>query len=99
MEKALTDIGQSLYSMMMVVMMMPVGFFELHVTTLLVAVLALALQFKRCVANAVLTEFFAYGILHRVVVGIRHDMHRSVIVLSVHAPHVDMMHVDDAVDL
>jgi len=64
-----------------------------------VAMLALLLQLQRDVPDAVLSQFLSHRLFDVVVVAACDDMHGGVIGLSIHAPDVDVVHVDHALDL
>ena len=84
---------------MMVVMVMPRVSTCLDVAMRLVTMLALALQLQRHVPDAVLGKLLAHRVLDRVAVAVRHHVHRGIVALSVHRPHVHVMHVKHTVDL
>ena len=84
---------------MMVVMVVSAVLAVLNVAMLLVAMLAALLQLERDVSNAVLRELLSHSVLDLVCIGIGDDMHRGVMAFAVHAPNVDMVDVQHAVDL
>ena len=91
-------VALTLLVMVMMVVMMVAGMGGyLHVAGLLVAMLALLLQFQRHMADAVLCQFLTDGMLDMVVVSVCHHMHSGKVALAVHAPNVDMVDIQNTV--
>ena len=84
--------------MMVMVVMMPGFCAVFHMAVLFVAMLTLLFQFQSCMADAVLLQFLANGILDMVGICAGDDVHGREIAVAVHAPKVDMMHVQHTVN-
>ena len=86
--------------MPVMVMMMPVSaLVDLRVTGLFVAVLAGGFKLKSCMGDAVFGELLAHGFFDVMRVSISDHVERCIVVVSVHTPNVDMMHVLHALDV
>ena len=72
---------------------------SLHPTFRLVAMLALRLGLDGHVSDAVLAQLLAHLLLNLMYIAVKNDVHRGVVALSVHAPHVNMMNILDTVNL
>ena len=87
----------------MVVMMVMVVMFRMlamfNVTFHFVTMLAFCLKLQCYMAYVVFAKLFAYGILDFMMISVRDYMHRSVIVISIYAPNVYMVYVDNSGDL
>ena len=79
-----------LFSVMMVVMVMPRAGM-LHVAVLSVAVLARMLRLQRHVRDTVLGKLGSHPLLHALPIPLTHHVHGGVIVLTVHAPYVQCL--------
>ena len=64
-----------------------------------VAMLTGGFKFEGCVGNAVLGEFFADGFFDVVGVSLGYHVERCVVVVSVHAPNVDVVNILHALDV
>ena len=65
---------------------------------LLIALLALCLKLKRSVTDAVLLKLLADLFLYLVMISGCNNVHRSVIANSVHAPYVNVMNSQNALN-
>ena len=65
----------------------------------LVAVLARSFEFEGGVGNAVLCELFADGVLDVVGIAVGYYVQGGVVVVAIHAPNVDVVHVLYALDV
>ena len=83
----------------MVMMVMYRAVARLYTAGAIVTMLTLTLQLKRHVRDAVLGQLRSDRLLYCVWIGIRHNMHRSTVTVSVNAPYMNVMHAADAVDL
>ena len=82
---------------MMVVVRMVTGVFD--VTLLLMTMLTLCFYFKCCVADSVFTQLFSDSVLDVVSVFVCNYMHGGVIVVTIHAPDVNVVYADYAVNV
>ena len=82
-----------------VVMMMVSALFVVDGAILFVAMLAGGFELEGCVGDAVLGELLADGVLNMVRVSLGDHVEGCVIVISVHAPNVDVMHILHALDV
>jgi len=78
---------------MMVMTRMTAG---LGMTMDIVTVLALGFKLKCSVADTVLTKLLAYVLLDLVMISAGDHVHSGIILLSIHAPYMNMMNVEDA---
>ena len=83
------------FSMMMVVMMTTTG---INVAIRIFAGLVLVFQFQGRVDYAVLLQLFLYRLFDRKMIPIRYNMHRGIILHTVHTPDVDMMNIRNAIN-
>ena len=79
--------------MMVVMVMMSARGMRLHRTFHLVAMLALCLGFNGNVTDAMLPKLLAHLLLDGMRFPTDHNVHRGVMVLSVHAPGVNVVNV------
>ena len=86
--------------MPVMVMMMPVSaLVDLGVTGLFVAVLAGGFELQGGVGNSVFRELLAHGFFDVMRVSISDHVERCIVVVSVHAPNVDMVYILHALDV
>ena len=79
--------------MMMVMMVMVFTFVEGDVTVAGRTFLALCFQLQCGVTNAVVGQFVTDGCFDGMAIGVGDDVHGGTVVPFVHAPQVDMMHI------
>ena len=60
---------------------------------LFMAMFMLIFQLQRCMSNAMFPQFLADLVFDRVCVAFGSNMHCGIMMMSVHAPNVDMMNV------
>ena len=86
--------------MPVMVMMMPVSaLVDLRVTGLFVAVLAGGFELQGGVGNSMFGKLLTHGFFDVVRVSISDHVERCIVVVSVHTPNVDMVHVLYALDV
>ena len=93
--------------LILVMVVMPVVVVMMSVSALcvvdgavvLVAMLAGGFKLKGCVDNTVLGEFFADGVLDVVRVSLGNHVEGCIVVVPVHTPNVDVMHILHTLDV
>ena len=79
------------YFLVMVVVMVRMRMHS-HTAAFLVAMLIFPFKLKRCMTNSVFLKLCSYFFFYLMSILICYNVHCSIIIMSVHAPHVDMMH-------
>ena len=80
--------------MMVVVMVVGMrGGVVVNCALLLVAMLSRSFEFKRRVPYSVLAKLISYLVLYLVPVALRNNVHRSIVVYTIHASDMDVINV------
>ena len=82
----------------MVVMVMPINSRRFHMAMLLVAMLPFLLQLQSYMADAMGAQFPSNHVLDLMGFAACHHMHGGVMTAAVHAPNMDVVHIQDAVN-
>ena len=85
--------------MMVVVMVMTGRVDVFHMATPGVAMLISRLQFQCHVADTIGFQLFPHGLFNSMGICIRHNMHRPIAGLPIHAPKMDMVHIQNTGNL
>ena len=84
--------------MVVMVVMMSRRLPEFHGTLLIVAMLVFRFKLKGSVADTVFTQFFADFLFYLMGIRICDDVHGGIVVMTVHAPYMDMVNTENTVD-
>ena len=95
---ALPNGADAFYFNSMVMVMMSKRCATIRVTVFFMAILLCILHLKRCVPYAIFLQFFFNPALYTARIPLRNNVHRGAIVMSIHAPHMNVVNIQYALD-
>ena len=85
--------------MTMMMVMMCRNVLGRNMTILFMAMLIAGFDFNGYMTNSMFFEFFTDGVLYFVMIAVGNNMHRCKVVLTIDAPKVDVMYIQNTVNL